>query len=167
MKTQPEGGHSVPPEPGSSEVPSVSRSYLVQPKGPGTGYQLRLRTPAALIGTPDPATGKPFGPEIRRGLGTRDLRQAGARAAILRGQVLALVESIRRPAGVPSLTTERALGWATAIAEQDARGGPSDHEPDYRDLVREEASRARSVSPSRAQAVPPHRRQGGALERAA
>jgi len=139
-----EGVHCGPPEEAETVEATLSRSYLVQPKGPGTGYQLRMRTPATLVGTLDPTSGRPFGTEIRRGLGTRDLRLAGTRAAIVRGELLRLVERLRN-GGAPSLTVDRALAWAEAIAEQDARGGPEDHEPDLRDLVQEEASRNRNA----------------------
>lgn len=122
----------------------MSRSHIVQPKGPGTGYQLRMRTPTALLGTLDPTSGKPFGSEIRRGLGTRDLRAASTRAAILRGQLLALAS---RVAGSSSLSVDRAILWAEAIREQDTRD-PEDHTPDLRDLAQQEASRPRSVPAS-------------------
>lgn len=126
----------------------MSRSHLVQPRGPGTGYQLRMRTPGPLIGTLDPTSDKPFGAEVRRGLNTRDLRLAGTRAAIIRGDLLHLAEKLRGGADVPALTVDRALAWAEAIASQDAKGGPAYHEPDARDLAQEEAARNRKASPA-------------------
>ena len=131
----------------------MSRQYLVQPKGPGTGYQLRMRTPVALLGRRDSAPGKPFGSEVRRGLNTRSLRTAGDRAAILRGHLLTLAEKAAQAVSggpaqhpgcehPPELSVDRALGWAEAIAEQAARGSEPDdrhREPDLRDLVQAEA----------------------------
>lgn len=113
-------------------------SYLVQPKGPGTAFQLRMRTPVALLGTVDPLSGRPFGATIRRGLGsTRDLREARTKAAILRGQYLALASN---PLG---LSDERALMWAELIAKQRAAGDgdPDNPEPDLASLVEAEAER--------------------------
>ncbi|MFT3974030.1 MAG: tyrosine-type recombinase/integrase [Amaricoccus sp.] len=114
----------------------MSDHYLAQPKGPGTAFQLRMRTPTALLGTLDPLSGRPFGSTIRRGLGsTRDLREARVRAAILRGQYLALASNPR------GLTDERALVWAELIAKQRATGddGPDDPFPDLASLVEAEA----------------------------
>jgi integrase len=115
----------------------MSDSYLVQPKGPGTAFQLRMRTPVALLGTVDPHSGRPFGSTIRRGLGsTRDRREARTRAAILRGQYLALASN---PLG---LSDERALIWAELITKQRAAGSsPDDVEPDLAELVEAEADR--------------------------
>ncbi len=84
----------MPPEAETLEASALSRSYLVQPRGPGTSYQFRMRTPADLIGRLDPTSGKPFGAEVKRGLRTRDLRTAGARAAILKGQIMIMVERL-------------------------------------------------------------------------
>ncbi len=51
--------------------------YLFQPRGPGTAWLFRMPTPAALVGRTNPRTGKPYGREIREGLGgILDLRQA-------------------------------------------------------------------------------------------
>lgn len=51
--------------------------YLFQPRGPGTAWLFRMPTPAALIGRTNPRTGKPYGREIREGLGgILDIRQA-------------------------------------------------------------------------------------------
>ncbi len=48
--------------------------YLIQPRGPGTGFVFRMKTPLALMGKPSPFTRKPFGSEIKVGLMTRKLR---------------------------------------------------------------------------------------------
>lgn len=115
----------------------MSDSYLVQPKGQGTAYRFRMRTPAALRGLLDPRSGRPFGSTIRRGLGsTRDIREARTRAAILRGQFLALASN---PLG---LSDERALVWAELVSRQRA-GLPvsTGDAPDLGDLVQEEAER--------------------------
>ena len=42
--------------------------YLYQPHGPGTAYLFRMRTPAALVGRPNPRTGKPYKGEIKEGM---------------------------------------------------------------------------------------------------
>lgn len=128
--------HGVP-LPVADDGATMSNSYLVQPKGPGTAVQFRMRTPAVLLGTVDPHSSRPFGSTIRRGLGsTRDLREARTRAAILRGQYLALASN---PLG---LSDERALMWAELVAKQRAAGdgGPDDPEPDLAGLVEAEAS---------------------------
>lgn len=51
--------------------------HIIQPRGDGTAYQFKMRTPAALRGMKDPATGKNFGTYIKRTLGgTRHLPTA-------------------------------------------------------------------------------------------
>jgi len=59
--------------------------HLYQPRG--RGWCFRYRTPACLIGQTDPTTGKPFGREIRRGLKTRDLRQARLKRDVILGEI--------------------------------------------------------------------------------
>jgi integrase len=49
--------------------PMLDTLYLFQPRGPGTAYLFRMPTPAALVGKTNPRTGKPYGREIREGLG--------------------------------------------------------------------------------------------------
>lgn len=64
--------------------------HIIQPRGDGTAYQFKIRTPSGLKGMIDPATGKKFGTYIKRSLGgsrhlptakkLRDLRLAEVRA---------------------------------------------------------------------------------------
>lgn len=51
--------------------------FLFQPRGAGTAWTFRMRTPEILIGKANPRTRQPYGPEIREGLGgTRSLPEA-------------------------------------------------------------------------------------------
>ncbi len=43
--------------------------YLFQPRGPGTAWLFRMPTPEILIGRINPRTGRPYGREIKEGLG--------------------------------------------------------------------------------------------------
>jgi hypothetical protein len=47
----------------------LDTSYLFQPRGPGTAFLFRMATPEVLVGRTNPRTGKPYGREIREGLG--------------------------------------------------------------------------------------------------
>jgi hypothetical protein len=47
----------------------IGMSYIEQPRGQGTAYRFRMKTPATLVGREDPQTGKPFGTWIIRSLG--------------------------------------------------------------------------------------------------
>lgn len=51
--------------------------HLQQPRG--KGYVFHARTPKSLIDAISPWTGKPFGNEIKLGLGTRDRTEAKKR----------------------------------------------------------------------------------------
>ncbi|CAN0279521.1 unnamed protein product, partial [Chrysoparadoxa australica] len=62
-------------------------NYLVQPRGPGTGWVFRMITPTELIGKPNPLTGKPFGKEVKKGLGTRHPVEARKRRDIALGEI--------------------------------------------------------------------------------
>lgn len=65
--------------------------YLIQPRGPGTGWAFRMLTPLELIGKINPWTGKPFGKEIRKGLDTRYLTEAKKRRDVALGTIRQLV----------------------------------------------------------------------------
>jgi hypothetical protein len=107
----------------AKEAASTMRSFLVQPRGQGTGWQFRMRTPAALVGRRNPdSAGRTFGTEIRRGLDTRDLRTASARAAVVRGRVLDLASRLAGGAAVQSgcSLTDIALQDSTYPEELDA-----------------------------------------------
>jgi len=55
----------------------LDTKYLFQPRGPGTAWLFRMPTPGILIGKTNPRTDKPYGKEIREGLGgASDLRKA-------------------------------------------------------------------------------------------
>lgn len=90
---------------------------------------------------------------------TRDLREARTRAAILRGQYLALASN---PLG---LSDERALIWAELVAKQRAAGddGPDDPGPDLASLVEAEAE-ADEQAAIRAK-LPPAERAARAAQR--
>jgi hypothetical protein len=107
--------------------------HIIQPRGPGTAYRFKMRTPTALIGKVDPKTEKPFKKWITRSLGgtshlptakkMRDIRLAEIRT--IEAQLGAGVSLDRR------FSLERAEGWAEALKAQTARGGPNDYEPDW------------------------------------
>jgi len=61
--------------------------YIIQPRGPGTGWVFRMVTPTELVGKPNPWTGKPFGKEIRKGLSTRRLPDARRQRDVILGEI--------------------------------------------------------------------------------
>ncbi|TNC93818.1 MAG: Uncharacterized protein FD119_3737, partial [Stygiobacter sp.] len=65
----------------------LDTKYLLQPRGPGTGYVFRMLTPAALMGQTNPRTQSAYGREIRVGLKTRSLREARTARDILLGAI--------------------------------------------------------------------------------
>ncbi|HEY1721059.1 MAG TPA: tyrosine-type recombinase/integrase [Magnetospirillaceae bacterium] len=58
----------------------LDTNYLFQPRGKNTAWLFRMATPAALVGQPNPRTGRPYGKEIRESLG-RVTKLAEARQA--------------------------------------------------------------------------------------
>ncbi|WP_420325312.1 tyrosine-type recombinase/integrase [Mameliella sp.] len=92
--------------------------YLIQPRGPGTGWVFRMITPKELVGLPNPWTGKPFGKEIKRGLGTRHPVEARKQRDIVLGRVRELVAEAT---GANDLSLESALEWRQMIAEDTSR----------------------------------------------
>ncbi|WP_176445183.1 hypothetical protein [Maliponia aquimaris] len=68
--------------------------YLIQPRGPGTGWVFRMITPRELVGLPNPWTGKPVGREIKRGLGTRHAVEARKQRDIAPGRKSSVVVTI-------------------------------------------------------------------------
>ncbi len=86
--------------------------YLIQPRS--KGWVFRMVTPVELIGKPNPWTGRPFGKEIKKGLGTRNLAEARKRRDILRGQVLTMALE-ETDAG--KFDFKSALEWRQLIAE--------------------------------------------------
>ncbi len=106
--------------------------HIIQPRGAGTAYRFKMRTPKTLKGLTDPKTEKPFKNWITRSLGgtlhiptakkMRDIRLAEIR--IIEAQVSAGASFDSR------FSLERAEGWAEALRTQKAKGGPDDYEPD-------------------------------------
>lgn len=133
--------------------------FLKPARALGTAWQFRMRTPAALIGRVDPATGKPFGNEIKRGLGTTHLPTARKRRDTVLGRIRELervtVEgrSLRASASLGALVDEADM-WADAVAAQDAAGGP-DEDPDgqplgdVREIARDRLERLEMLPPSK------------------
>lgn len=62
----------------------------IRPPTKRKGYSFRMKTPPLLIGTTDPKSGRPFGKEIVRGLGTRHLPTARKARDRILGEVRVL-----------------------------------------------------------------------------
>ena len=91
--------------------------YLVQPRGPGTGWVFRMVTPPELEGQRNPWTGRTFGSEIKRGLGPRHPTEARKRRDIALGQIRALTLQATSEEDDFGLTS--ALEWRQMISEDD------------------------------------------------
>ncbi|MGF1551545.1 MAG: hypothetical protein ACFBWO_03460 [Paracoccaceae bacterium] len=66
----------------------LSRRYLQQPRGTGTGWVFRMKTPDVLLGRPNPRLGgKPYGRMVHEGLGTRCFQTAAIKRDILTGMI--------------------------------------------------------------------------------
>lgn len=91
----------------------LETKHLFQPRGPGTAWHLRMRTPAALTGITNPHTNEAFGTEIRIGLGTRSLVEARKKRDAYLGIIRAL--EIDSAQGRPG-----SLALASWIAAQNA-----------------------------------------------
>lgn len=89
--------------------------HLSKPRG--KGYTFRMVTPEALIGTHNPLTGRPFGREIKLGLGTRCHAEAIRLRDVHLGQVRQLEAEALRNKGrqgagrVIDLSPENAAEW--------------------------------------------------------
>jgi integrase len=89
----------------------IDTQYLFQPRGRGTAWIFRIKTPAILVGKPNPRTGKPYKKEIREGLGaTRSLVEARKIRDVLLGQ-------IRLEEATLANAHDGTLGQALEIAE--------------------------------------------------
>ena len=88
--------------------------YLIQPRGPGTGWVFRMVTPPELVGKPNPWTGKAFGKEIKKGLKTRRLPEARKLRDVALGDVRKLAFE-NTDAGRFSM--ESAEEWRTLIQQ--------------------------------------------------
>ncbi|EDQ06529.1 Tyrosine recombinase XerC [Sulfitobacter indolifex] len=108
--------------------------YIEQPKGPGTAYRFRMKTPLTLRGTSNPwAEGKPFGTWIIRPMaGERHLPSAKRLRDIYLAEVRKLEVEYRAR---QKFSLEKAELWADALrADRDATF--------VRDLIYDEAERA-------------------------
>lgn len=91
--------------------------YLIQPRGPAAGWVFRMITPPILLGKPNPWDGKPFQREIKRGLGTRDRREARKRRDIILGDIQRAADKVRN--GRDSWSKESAYSWREMRDEAD------------------------------------------------
>lgn len=106
--------------------------YIEQPKGQGTAYRFRMKTPKLLGGVTSPWSGKPFGRWIIRSMdGEKHLPTARR----LRDIYLAEVRKLELEHRTRNrFSVERAELWSDAMDQ---------HDPAFiRDLVLEEAERA-------------------------
>lgn len=92
--------------------------HLIQPRGPATGWVFRMVTPLELIGKPNPWTGKPFGKEIKKGLGTRRLVEARKLRDVALGEVRQVALEL---SDVGRFSLKSAKEWDKAIREDEAR----------------------------------------------
>ncbi|NOX74073.1 MAG: hypothetical protein GXP03_10795, partial [Alphaproteobacteria bacterium] len=97
------------------EVGLPDMTYLSKPRG--KGYAFRVVTPEALLGSDNPLTGRPFGKEIKLGLGTRRHADALRLRDVYLGQVRQLEAEARRGKGLQGagriidLSPENAKDW--------------------------------------------------------
>ena len=92
--------------------------HLIQPRGPATGWVFRMITPLELVGKPNPWTGKPFGKEIKKGLGTRRLVEARKLRDVALGEVRQVALEL---SDVGRFSLKSAKDWNEAIREDDAK----------------------------------------------
>jgi integrase len=103
-------GQDTAPEAGQLDM-----TYLSKPRN--KGYAFRMVTPEALVGSDNPLTGRPFGKEIKLGLGTRRHTEALRIRDIYLGQVRQLEAEARRNQGkqgdgrIFDLSPEAAKDW--------------------------------------------------------
>lgn len=101
--------------------------HLMKPRG--RGYTFRMITPDVLVGTKNPWTGKPFGKEIKLGLGTRVHAEALRQRDTCLGQVRQLEDEMRRAKGhrgagrILDLSHDSALEWQDLRATTDDLDG--------------------------------------------
>jgi len=118
--------------------------HIIRPRGDGTAYQFMMRTPMALKGMTDPATGRTFGRYIKRSLGgTRHLPTARKLRDIRLAEVRAMeADAVHGATLGDRFSIERASAWAEALRVQRAEGGPDEYDPDVQDLIEEEVKKA-------------------------
>lgn len=124
---------------GSKTVETKDTEHIIQPRGAGTAYRFKMRTPTILIGLTDPKTEKPLKNWITRILGgTSHLPTAKMMQGIRLAAVRAMEARVSAVASLGSrFSLERAEGWAEALQAQNAKGGPDDREPDVCDLIKD------------------------------
>ena len=72
----------------SDDNDMIDTLHLFQPRGRGTAWIFRIKTPAILVGKLNPRTEKPYKTEIREGLGaTRSLMAARKVRDVRLGQI--------------------------------------------------------------------------------
>jgi hypothetical protein len=92
--------------------------YLFQPRGPGTAFLFRMATPTSLVGRGNPRTGRPYGREIKEGLGGARLLNEARRLRDLR--LGAIRQEEAAATGAWNGTMAQALDIAAALrAEED------------------------------------------------
>lgn len=111
----------------SSIEGNTDMRHLTKPRG--KGYSFRMVTPGILFGTKNPWTGKPFGKEIKLGLGTKVHAEALRQRDVCLGQVRQLEDEARRAKGhggagrVFDLSHDSALEWQDLRATTDDLDG--------------------------------------------
>lgn len=125
--------------------------HLQQPRGPGTAYRFRIKTPKALVGMIDPKTGKQFGQFIFRDLGgTNHLPTARKLRDIRLAEVRAMeADAAAGDALSGRFGLERAEVWAEALRVEKAKGGPDEHAPSIMSLIEDEVERAEALPKSK------------------
>lgn len=88
--------------------------YLVQQPGPGTGRVFGMKTPSDLVGVPNPWDGRPFGREIKKGVGTRRPPEARKLRDIALGDIRRLENGLSDGA---AFSASSAVAWREAIKE--------------------------------------------------
>lgn len=118
--------------------------YIIQPRGDGTAYQFKIRTPSILRGMTDPTTGKQFGTYIKRSLGgTHHIPTAKKLRDIRLAEVRAMEANAAQKALGDRFSIERASGWAEALRVQDAEGfDPDGCDVDVLGLIYDEIKKA-------------------------
>ena len=123
--------------------------HIIQPRGAGTAYRFKMRTPKSLQGLTDPKTEKPFKKWLTRSLGgTSHLPTAKKMRDIRLAEIRAMEAQVSAGASLDSrFSLERAEGWAEALRAQNAKGGPDDYQPNIYDLIEDEVSAAPKAQP--------------------
>lgn len=65
----------------------LDTKYMTQPRGEGTVWVFRMRTPEILVGRTNPRTNRPYGNAIRESLKSRSLVSARRIRDVLLGQI--------------------------------------------------------------------------------